>query len=151
MLRQLRPFATGGGKRLVKAPKVYVRDSGLLHGLLEFASIEALESSPLRGVSWEGFALEQLASLLRLKADEVFFWGTHGGAEIDLVVERRGQRFGFDFRATEKPSVTHSMTIAKADLGLDRVIVVYPGEESFLLKAGMEALGFAALGSFELP
>lgn len=150
MLRQLRPFATGGGKRLVKAPKVYVRDSGLLHGLLEFASMEALESSPLRGVSWEGFALEQLASVLRLRADEVFFWGTHGGAEIDLVVERDGRRFGFDFKVTEKPCVTHSMTIAKADLELDRVFLVYPGEPSFPLRDGMETLGFAKLGSFEL-
>lgn len=151
MLRQLPALVTKGGKRIVKAPKVYVRDSGLLHGLLEIAGMEALESSPMHGASWEGFALEQLVSVLGLEADEMFFWGTHGGAEIDLIVERDGKRFGFEFKVTEKPAVTHSMTIAKADLELDAVFLVHSGERSFPLRDGMEALGYAGLGRFELP
>ena len=150
MLRQLPPFITEGAKRIVKAPKVYVRDSGLLHGLLEIGTMEALKSSPLHGASWVGFALEQLVSVLRLKADEMFFWGTHGGAEIDLVVERDGRRFGFVFKLTEKPGVTHSMTIAKADLELDQVYLVHPGERSFSLREGMAALGYAGIPEFGL-
>jgi len=151
MLRQLSPFVTEGRKRTVKAPKVYVRDSGLLHGLLEIDSTEALESSELRERSWEGFALEQLVSVLGLKEDELFFWATHGGAEMDLVVERDGRRFGFEFKLTEKPGVTHSMTIAKEDLALDAVYLVYPGERSFSLREGMEALGYAGIPEFSLP
>ncbi|MEP4077540.1 ATP-binding protein [Haloferula sp.] len=151
VLRQLRPFTSKGKKRMVKAPKVYVRDSGLLHELLEIESMEDLQSSDHRDASWEGFALEQLVSVLELKSDELFFWATHGGAEIDLVVERGGKRYGFEFKGTDKPGVTHSMTIAKADLELDQVYLVHPGEESFALREGMEALGLVGLAEFELP
>ena len=150
MLRQLRPFASEGTKRVVKAPRVYVRDSGLLHELLQVDSIKALEESDHFAASWKGFALEQLVSVLGLRSNEMFFWATHGGAEIDLVVERDGKRFGFEFKVTEKPGVTHSMTIAKADLELDRVYLVHPGEGSFPLRDGMEALGFAGIPEFEI-
>ncbi|MGL5017642.1 MAG: hypothetical protein ACRDBP_05885 [Luteolibacter sp.] len=86
-----------------------------------------------------------------MEHDEVFFWGTHGGAEMDLIVERGGKRYGFEFKVTEKPSVTHSMTIAQADLGLERVFLVYPGELSFPLRSGMEALGYAQIPEFRFP
>jgi uncharacterized protein len=151
VMRQLPPFATNLKKRIVKAPKVYLRDSGLLHSLLQIGSLADLQSNPRYGASWEGFALEQLCAVLGLEPDEVFFWGTHGGAEMDLVVERGGKRYGFEFKATEKPRVTHSMTIAKADLALEKAYLVYPGELSFPLRDGMEALGYAKIPDFRFP
>jgi predicted AAA+ superfamily ATPase len=151
VMRQLPPFVTNLKKRVVKAPKVYLRDSGLLHSLLQIETLVDLQSHPRYGASWEGFALEQLCSVLGLEHDEVFFWGTHGGAEMDLIVERGGKRYGFEFKVTEKPSVTHSMTIAQADLGLEKVFLVYPGELSFPLRNGMEALGYSRIPEFRFP
>lgn len=151
VMRQLPPFVTNLKKRIVKAPKVYLRDSGLLHSLLQIETIVDLQSNPRYGASWEGFALEQLCSVTGLEPDETFFWGTHGGAEIDLVVERGGKRYGFEFKVTEKPGVTHSMTIARADLDLATVYLVYPGELSFPLRDGMAALGYARLPGFRFP
>ena len=89
--------------------------------------------------------------MLGLEPDETFFWGTHGGAEMDLIVERGGKRYGFEFKVTEKPSVTHSMTIAQADLELDKVYLVYPGELSFPLREKMETLGYAKIPEFKFP
>ncbi len=111
----------------------------------------ALQSNPRYGASWEGFALEQLCAILELDPEECYLWGTHGGAEMDLVVRRNGQLFGFEFKTTEKPSVTHSMTVAQKDLGLKKVYLVYPGELSFPLRDGMEALGYQQLPEFQLP
>ncbi len=142
VMRQLQPWLPNLKKRLVKSPKVYLRDSGLLHTLLQIESLADLQSNPRYGASWEGFALEQLCFVLSLEPEEAFFWATHGGAEMDLVVRRRGKLYGFEFKATEKPSVTHSMTIAQADLGLEKVYLVHPGRLSFPLRAGMEALGY---------
>ncbi|MFC7339067.1 ATP-binding protein [Haloferula chungangensis] len=150
ILRQLSPLIPPGSKRMVKAPKVYVRDSGLVHELLGVTGMEGLKSNPLLGLSWESFAMEQLVSVLRLRADEMFFWRTHGGAEMDVVIERDGRRYGFDFQTTDEPRVTHSMTIAKADLGLDSVFLVHPGERSFSLREGMAVLGYPALAAFVL-
>lgn len=135
---------------MVKAPKVYLRDSGLLHSLLQIETLESLQSNPRYGALWEGFALEQLCSVLNVEPDEMFFRGTHGGAEIDLVVERGGRRYGFEFKVTEKPGVTHSLTIAKEDLGLDKFYLVYPGELSFPLRDGMETLGYARIPEIAL-
>lgn len=151
VMRQLPPFVTNLKKRIVKAPKVYLRDSGLLHSLLQIETLADLQSNPRYGASWEGFALEQLCSVLGLEPDETFFWGTHGGAEMDLIVERGGKRYGFEFKVTENPRVTHSMTIAQADLELEKVYLVYPGELSFPLRDGMEALGYARIPDFRFP
>lgn len=151
VMRQLQPWLPNIGKRLVKAPKVYMRDSGLFHTLLGIDTMAALQSNPHFGASWEGFALEQLVAILDLAPEESYFWATHGGAEMDLVVQRGGRLFGFEFKATEKPSVTHSMTIAQKDLGLEKVYLVYPGELSFPLREGMEALGYAQIPVFRLP
>ncbi len=151
VMRQLPPFVTNLKKRIVKAPKVYLRDSGLLHSLLQIETLSDLQSNPRYGASWEGFALEQLCSVLGLEPDEAFFWGTHGGAEMDLIVERGGKRYGFEFKVTEKPGVTHSMTIAQADLELEKVYLVYPGELSFPLRDKMETLGYAKIPEFKFP
>lgn len=151
VMRQLPPYVTNLGKRVVKAPKVYLRDSGLLHSLLQIETPADLQSNPRYGASWEGFALEQLCAVLDLEADGIYFWGTHGGAEMDLIVEHGGKRYGFEFKVTEKPGVTHSMTIARADLGLEKVYLVYPGELSFPLRDGMETLSYADIPEFRLP
>ena len=151
VIRQLQPWLPNMKKRLVKAPKVYLRDSGMLHSLLQIDTIAALQSNPCYGASWEGFALEQLCAILELDPEECYFWATHGGAEMDLVVRRDGRMFGFEFKATEKPSVTHSMTVAQKDLGLAKVYLVHPGDLSFPLRDGMEALGYRQLPEFQLP
>jgi uncharacterized protein len=150
VMRQLQPFLANVKKRIVKAPKVYIRDSGLLHSLLQIETLMDLQSNPRYGASWEGFALEQICSVLALEPNECFFWGTHGGAEIDLVIERGGKRYGFEFKVTEKPSVTHSMTIAQTDLELEKVYLVYPGELSFPLRDGVEALGYGKIPELKI-
>lgn len=150
VMRQLRPFLTNIKKRIVKAPKVYLRDSGILHSLLQIETLADLQSNPRYGASWEGFALEQICSVLALEPDECYFWGTQGGAEIDLVIERGGKRYGFEFKVTEKPSITHSMTIAQADLGLEKVFLVYPGELSFPMRDGVVALGYSKIPELTL-
>lgn len=151
VLRQLQPWLPNLKKRLVKSPKVYLRDSGLLHSLLQISTNADLQSNPRYGASWEGFALGQVCASLDLAPEDCYFWGTHGGAEMDLVVQWRGRLFGFEFKVTEKPSVTHSMTIAQSDLGLERVFLVYPGELSFPLRDGMDAVGYNQLPEFSLP
>lgn len=150
VLRQLPPWLPNLKKRMVKAPKVYVRDSGLLHTLLQVSDLPVLQGHPRLGASWEGFALEQLCLVCGWAEEDLFFWATHGGAEMDLVVRQGGELYGFEFKATEAPSVTHSMTIAKGDLGLKKVYLVYPGAHRFALREGMEALGYAALTDFRL-
>jgi len=151
VIRQLPPWLPNLKKRMVKAPKVYLRDAGLLHALLQIESMAQLQSHPKFGASWEGFALEQIMILLEIPDHQAFFWATHGGAEMDLVISRKGQLYGFEFKATEKPSVTHSMTIAASDLGLEKVYLVHPGEVSFPLREGMEALAYKDLPRFQWP
>ncbi len=145
VMRQLPPWLPNLKKRMVKAPKVYLRDSGILHSLLQIETRNQLLSNPRYGASWEGFALDQVREVLRLQPDEMHFWSTHAGAEMDLVVPRAGKLYGFEFKVTEKPSTTHSMTIAKKDLGLDHVYLIYPGELTFALREGMTAVGYQKL------
>ncbi len=143
MIRQLRPWHANLGKRQVKAPKVYVRDSGLLHQLLGLDSAKALVSHPKVGASWEGFVIEQV--LMTEPHDDAYFWATHQGAEIDLIL-RRGQRlFGVECKRKDAPTMTPSIRIARADLGLARVAVVYPGAKRYPLGEGVEAVPVDAL------
>jgi predicted AAA+ superfamily ATPase len=148
MVRQLQPFHANLRKRQVKAPKVYVRDSGLLHQLLGITSIEGLLSHPKAGASWEGFAVEQV--LAAEPHDDAWFWATHQGAELDLVLRRGDTLFGVECKRTDTPRVTPSIRIALDDLGLDRVAVVYPGEKRFSLTDRVEVVPLqelATLGS----
>lgn len=132
MVRLLRPWHTNTSKRLVKSPKVYLRDSGLFHFLQGISSQSALWSHPKLGASWEGFALEQVAALLPA-GQELFFWGTHAGGELDLVWEQEGQLYGCEFKFTDAPRRTRSMTIAATDLQLKHLWVVYPGDREYPL------------------
>lgn len=150
VMRQLHPWLPNIKKRLVKAPKVYLRDSGILHSLLQIDTLASLQSNPRYGASWEGFALEQLIAILDLNPDDLFYYRTHGGAEMDLVVRQQGKLYGFEFKTTEKPSMTHSMTIAQKDLNLEAVYLVYPGELSFPLRDRMWALGYQQLPAFSI-
>ncbi len=141
MVRQLQPWSENTGKRLVKSPKVYLRDSGILHHLLGIETHEALMAHPVHGASWEGFAIEQI--LAQLDQPEAWFWGTTAGAELDLLVNINGRRIGFEFKHTAAPRTTKSMHIAMDDLKLDRLLVVHPGETRFPLAERIEAIGLA--------
>jgi predicted AAA+ superfamily ATPase len=146
MLRVLRPFAANTGKRLVKAPKVYVRDSGILHELLGLRDAPSVTSHPKVGASFEGFALSETIRRLGADARECSFWATHQGAELDLLVVRGKQRLGFEFKHTVAPEVTKSMRIAIEDLGLDRLDIVHVGEETYPLGPNIRAVAIARLG-----
>ena len=129
MVRQLHPWFANVGKRQVKAPKIYLRDSGLLHSLLSLPDRHALLGHPRVGASWEGFALEE--ALRALRPSEAYYWATHNGAELDLLFTHRGHRYGMEFTFNEAPAATKSMHIATKDLGLTHVWIVYPGTENF--------------------
>ena len=132
MIRQLPPWFENVGKRLVKSPKIYFRDTGLLHTLLGLRNLDQVSSHPRLGFSWEGFALEEV--ICKLKADQdAYFYKTHGGAELDLLVMRGGKRYGFEFKFQDAPRPTKSMHGVLEDLALDQLFVVYPGSESYAL------------------
>jgi hypothetical protein len=131
VVRLLPPWFENMGKRLVRHPKVYVRDSGLFHGLLGLATLDDLRGHPKCGASWEGFAIEQILAISG--STQAFFWATHGGAELDLLLVRGNRRRGFEFKYTETPGTTKSMHSALHDLKLDELTVVYPGQASFPL------------------
>lgn len=131
MVRVLPPWFVNLKKRQVKAPKVYLRDTGLLHTLLDLTEEDELAGHPKVGASFEGFAIEQV--LAALDAGQAHYWATHGGAEIDLLIERRGKRHGFECKLADAPGVTRSMRVALADLRLDHLWVLYPGAETYPL------------------
>lgn len=138
LVRRLPPWFENLSKRQYKAPKVYVRDSGLLHALLGLGSWGDLEAHPKLGASWEGFALEQVLSLTE-RAD-AYYWGTHAGAELDLLLLHRGRRYGIEFKYRDAPTMTKSLHIALTDLKLDRAWIVYPGRESYVVHEQVEVV-----------
>ena len=138
MIRLLRPWFENLGKRLVKSPKLYVRDSGLFHSLLGIGSYASLLGNPKIGASWEGFALEQI--LARLPKMDAWFWGTQGGAELDLLIQPDGKRIGFEFKVADAPRMTKSLSIAQNDLGLDELLVVKPRGNGYPLQEKIRAV-----------
>jgi len=138
MVRQLPPWFENLGKRQVKAPKVYLRDSGLLHALLGITNQRDLELHPKVGASWEGYAVEEV--LKALQPDDAYYWATYSGAEIDLVLFKRGRRIGIECKRTDAPTLTPSMRIALDNLNLDELQVVYPGEKRYRLAKGVEVV-----------
>jgi predicted AAA+ superfamily ATPase len=141
MVRQLQPWHENLGKRQVKAPKIYFRDTGLLHSLLGIRSEADLLRHPRLGASWEGFALEQVLRLAR--PDDAYFWATHTGAELDLLMFKYGLRVGVEFKRADAPGLTRSMSIALQDLKLDALYVVYPGARRYWLAERTEAVPLA--------
>jgi predicted AAA+ superfamily ATPase len=140
VVRLLLPWQENIAKRQVKSPKVYFTDSGLLHTLLGIDSREALETHPRLGASWEGFMLSEVIARLGARPEECFFWATHSGAELDLLIVRGQQRRGFEFKRSDAPTVTPSMKTAITDLGLSRVDVVHAGAETFPMAPQIRAV-----------
>jgi len=138
MIRLLRPWFENLGKRLVRSPKLYVRDTGLLHSLLGIGSDDALMGHPKIGASWEGFALEQI--LTKLPRTDAWFWGTQGGAELDLLVQPGGRRIGFEFKVSDAPRMTKSLFIAQHDLKLEELIVVKPRGAGYHLEESIRVM-----------
>lgn len=145
VVRQLQPYHANLKKRQVKSPKVYVRDSGVLHQLLGLTTEKDLLGHPKAGASWEGFAIEQV--LAEEPHDGAWFWATHQGAEMDLVVQREGRLLGAEVKRTDAPKITPSIRTALTDLGLERVALVYPGAKRYALAENVEAVPLAELAA----
>ena len=133
MVRALQPWHANISKRQVKTPKIYFRDAGILHALLNLPDAAMLHTHPSVGASWEGFALEQVALIHQAEAAECYFWATHTQAELDLLIVRGTQMHAFEFKYSSAPKPTRSMYAALEDLELDRITIVYPGDEAYAL------------------
>jgi hypothetical protein len=143
VIRQLQPWHANLGKRQVRSPKVYVRDSGILHQLLGLGTEKELMSHPKLGASWEGFVIEQV--LASEPYDDAWFWATHQGAEIDLLLRRGDRLLGVECKRADAPRLTPSIRIAREDLRLERVAIVYPGTKRYAVDDEVEAVPLATL------
>ena len=143
MVRILQPWSVNIGKRLVKRPKLYLRDSGLFHALLSIETPEQLHASPRLGASWEGFALDCVSRTLDKEDGELYFWHTHAGAELDLFWQAEGRNWGVEFKYEDAPRLTRSMKTAVEDLELERLWVVYPGKAAYRLTEKVQVLPLA--------
>ena len=141
VVRKLPPWYENLKKRQVRAPKVHVADTGLLHALLGVDGEFALMGHPKSGASWEGFAMQEIVRILGVDWDRCYYWATHRGAELDLLVDHGGRRIGFEFKRTSAPAMTRSMHSALSDLKLDRLFTVFPGDSRFRIHQRAEAIG----------
>jgi len=149
MVRQLQPWHENLKKRQVRSPKIYMRDSGILHSLLHIEDHHQLLGHPRLGASWEGFALEQV--LCRLKNPQAYFWATHNGAELDLLFFAGGKRYGVEFKFNEAPQITRSMHVALNDLALKHLWVIHPGKQSYLANEKISMLPIGEIDSSAFP
>ncbi len=140
VIQPLQPWHANVKKRQVKAPKVYVRDAGLLHGLLDIRDRRDLERHPKVGASWEGFMMRQVLQSLGAAPEECFFWATHSGPELDLLWVRGRRRWGFEFKRTSAPTLTRSLQTALETLDLERAFVIHAGEKTFSLHRKVTAV-----------
>lgn len=145
MIRQLQPWFENISKRQVKAPKVYIRDTGILHALLGIHCRDDLLMNPKLGASWESFVLEQLIILLGVDPLDCYYWRTHQGAELDLLIHRNGKRCGYEIKYTSAPRLAKSMQVAMGDLKLDSLTVIYPGEVDYPLTEKIRVVSFKSL------
>ncbi len=143
VVRQLQPWFANISKREVKSPKVFLRDSGLLHTLLGIPSFRMLEGHPKLGRSWEGFVIEEAIRIVGER--NAFFWGTQSGAELDLLVVRNGKRYGIEVKYADAPGTSKSMRIAQQDLKLDKLLIVYPGDQRYALDEGITVIPVSQL------
>lgn len=148
MVRQLLPWHENLNKRQVKSPKVYLRDTGVLHALLGIRNERDLHFHPKIGASWEGYVIEEVLSLVQ--PDAFYFWATHTGAELDLLLFKGGRRYGVEIKRQDAPSLTPSMRIALEDLRLDNLVVVYPGEVHYDLAERVSVVPAAEIASDRL-
>ena len=149
MVRLLTPWHANLGKRLVKTPKLYIRDSGIFHALQSIPDIAALRTNPKLGASWEGFAIEELVSFLAKRDSEVFFYAAHSGVELDLYWQENGRNTGAEIKYLDAPRTTKSMRQAIEDLNLDHLWVIYPGDRIYSLAADITVLPLTDLGSIK--
>ncbi|HLB41461.1 MAG TPA: ATP-binding protein [Gammaproteobacteria bacterium] len=149
MIRQLQPWHANIAKRQVKSVKIYFRDSGIYHSLLNINTRSTLLINPKLGASWEGFALESVIHHMHVDQEECYFWATHNQAELDLLIVRGNERFGFEFKHTKTPKLTRSMEIARDNLNLSKIIVIYPGDKKFKLSSTIECLSLESFLSKE--
>ncbi|MCB9779655.1 MAG: ATP-binding protein [Alphaproteobacteria bacterium] len=140
VVRQLPAWFENLSKRQVKAPKVYLTDTGVLHALLNVETLDELLGHPKVGASWEGFAMDQVLRHCGAEPEEAYFWGTHAGAELDLLVVQGLERQGYEFKRTSTPKRTRSMLSAMESLALDRLRVIHPGRDRYPLGQGIEAV-----------
>ena len=140
VVRQLQPWHESIKKRQVKAPRIYVRDTGILHALLGIGDLTSLNSHPKSGASWEGLLLETVIERLGLSEERTFFWSVHSGAELDLLVTRGRRRIGIEIKRTTAPKVARSMRTAAEDLKLAEVVVIHAGAESYRLARNVRAV-----------
>ena len=145
VVRQLPPWHENIAKRQVRSPKIYIADSGLLHSLLNLSGRDELESHPAIGASWEGFVLQETIRRLAARWDECWFWATHGGAELDLVVVRGSARLGFEIKRTTTPRMSKSIYSALSDLKLRRIDIIHAGDETYPLAPQVRAVAFRRL------
>jgi predicted AAA+ superfamily ATPase len=149
VVRVLPPWFENLKKRQVKAPKVFVRDSGLLHALLQLHDLDALLGHPKAGSSWEGFAIEQILGLLESR--DAYFWSAHAGAELDLLVIHRGRRLGFEIKLADAPRASRSMRTAIEDLSLERLYVVVPDGPTYAIEERISVVALGRLANELLP
>jgi predicted AAA+ superfamily ATPase len=145
IVRQLQPWHENLSKRQVKAPKVYVRDSGLLHELLGIRTDKDLLAHPKSGPSWEGYAIETV--LNELEPEQAYFWATHQGAELDLLLFKNGRRLGIEIKRADAPTLTPSMRSALADLSLEQLVVLYPGSREYDLASRVRVVPIESLAA----
>lgn len=145
MVRTLQPWHTNIGKRIVKKPKLYICDSGILHRLLSIDSMNALTSHPKLGASWEGFAIENVIRILNKRDDELYFWRTHTGSEADLFWQEHGKNWAIEFKFSDAPRLTKSMQAALHDLQLAHLWVIYPGKELYRLADNVTVMPLAKI------
>lgn len=147
LIRQIQPWFYNTKKRIIKRPKIYFRDSGILHALSSLEDLDHLLSHPKLGASWEGFALEQAVQHLNLRQEEVFFWGLHTGGELDFVFQHQGKLWGVEAKYSEAPTLTPSMRKAHEELSLAHLWVLYPGSEEYPLDKRTSAVPLRRLKS----
>jgi len=145
MVRQIQPWHANIKKRQVKAPKIYIRDTGVLHSLLGLRTEAEIRRHPSCGASWEGFVIEEV--IHAIEPDDVYYWATHQGAEIDLVLFKYGRMYGVEAKRTDAPTMTPSMRIALEDLKLERIAVIYPGEKRYELHKNISVIPFDQITS----
>jgi predicted AAA+ superfamily ATPase len=138
MVRALQPWYENLKKRQVKSSKIYLRDTGLLHGLLSIESYKDLQMHPKLGGSWEGFVIEYICRVASTR--DIYFWATHTGAELDLLIFKKGRRYGFEVKYTDAPRMTKSIRIAVNDLLLHKVFIIYPGKDSYDLDKNIHVI-----------
>ena len=145
MIRQLSPWYENIKKRQVKAPKIYIRDSGIFHTLLGVENYMALQFHPKLGPSWEGFALETIIRQYGAEPGECYFWSAYGRAELDLIIFSGSRRIGWEIKHTDAPKITRSLRTAREDLKIDELYIAHPGKDRFPLDRGIHAVGLEAL------